>query len=147
MRHWQLLGKKFDKNLTFDDRISVICEKAVKKNSVYTILANCAKPMLKKAFSTWQFVYCPLVLMCLSRANNNKTNILNERCSRSTCKEKQSSFNEFLEKDGSVLIRIRNTQILATEICKHFNWYSLQLETNFIIIRIFGKTVMSCDGE
>ena len=59
--------------------------------------------------------------MCHSRANNNKINRLHERCLRIVYNNKQSSFNELLEKDGSVSIHMRNTQILATEMYKLIN--------------------------
>ena len=59
--------------------------------------------------------------MCHSRTNNSKINRLHERCLRIVCNDKQSSFNELLEKDGSVSIYMRNIQILATEIYKLIN--------------------------
>ena len=68
------------------------------------------------AFFNSQFSYCPLVWMCRSRTNNKKINKLNERCLRIVYNDKQSSFNELLEKDGSVSIHMRNTQMLATEM-------------------------------
>ena len=68
------------------------------------------------AFFNSQFSYCPLVWMCRSRTNNKKINKLNERCLRIVYNDKQSSFNELLEKDGSVSIHTRNTQMLATEM-------------------------------
>ena len=68
------------------------------------------------AFFNSQFSYCPLVWMCRSRTNNKKINKLNERCLRIVYNDKQSSFNELLEKDDSVSIHMRNTQMLATEM-------------------------------
>ena len=73
------------------------------------------------AFFNSQFSYCPLVWMCRSRTNNKKINKLNERCLRIVYNDKQSSFNELLEKDGSVSIHMRNIQILATEMYKLIN--------------------------
>ena len=54
--------------------------------------------------------------MCLSRTNNYKINRLHERCLRIVYNDKQSLFNELLEKDGSVSIRMKNIQISATEM-------------------------------
>ena len=68
------------------------------------------------AFFTSQFSFCPLAVMCHSRTNNNKINRFHERCLRIVYNNKQSSFNELLEKDGSVSIHMRNIQILATEM-------------------------------
>ena len=54
--------------------------------------------------------------MCHSRENNRKINWPRERCLRTIYDDKQSSFNELLEKDGSVSIHERNLQVLATKI-------------------------------
>ena len=63
-----------------------------------------------------QFNYCPLIWMCHIRENNRKINRLHERCLRTIYNGKQPSFNELLEKDGSVSIHERNLQVLATEM-------------------------------
>ena len=55
-------------------------------------------------FFTSQFSYCPLVWMCHSCTNNNKINRLHERCLHIVYNDKQSSFSELLEKDGSVSV-------------------------------------------
>ena len=59
--------------------------------------------------------------MCHSRENNSKINRLHERCLRTIYNDKQSSFNELLEKDGSVSIHVRNLQVLATGMYKISN--------------------------
>ena len=59
--------------------------------------------------------------MCHSRTNNSKINRLHERCLRIVCNDKQSSFNELLEKDGSVSIHMRNIQIPTSETYKLVN--------------------------
>ena len=59
--------------------------------------------------------------MCHSHTNNNKINRRHERCLRIVYNDKQSSFNELLEKDVSVSIHMRNMQILATEMYKLIN--------------------------
>ena len=72
-------------------------------------------------FFTSQFSYCPLGWMYHSRTNNNKMKRLHDRCLRVVYNDKQSSFNELLEKDDSVSIHMRNIQILATKIYKLVN--------------------------
>ena len=72
-------------------------------------------------FFTSQFSYCPLGWMYHSRTNNNKMKRLHDRCLRVVYNDKQSSFNESLEKDDSVSIHMRNIQILATKIYKLVN--------------------------
>ena len=118
----RLLGVKFDKKLAFNDRIPDICKKAGIKISALTrvipYMGIVKKRILMNAFFTLQFSYCPLVWMCHSRTNNNKINKLHGRCLRIVYNDKQSSFNQLREKDGSVSIHKRNIQILATEMYK-----------------------------
>ena len=57
----------------------------------------------------------------------NKPNRFHERCLRTIYNDKQSSFNELLEKDGSVSIHERNLQVLATEMYKISNGLSTPL--------------------
>ena len=73
------------------------------------------------AFFNSQFSYCPLIWMCHSRIINKKINRLHERCLRIIYCDKQSSFEELLEKDRSISIYERNIQILATEMYKVSN--------------------------
>ena len=56
--------------------------------------------------------------MLHSRCNNNKIKHLHERCLRLTYCDKTSSYEELLEKDGSVSIHHKNIQSLAIEMYK-----------------------------
>ena len=62
--------------------------------------------------------------MCHGHENNRKINRLHERCLRTIYNDKQSSFNELLEKDGFVSIHERNLQFSVTEIYKMSNGLS-----------------------
>ena len=84
--------------------------------SLISVKKQVEKYLLMNAFFTSQFSYCPPVWICHSRTNNDKINRLHERCLRIVYNDKESSFNNLLEKDGSVSIHTRNTQILATEM-------------------------------
>ena len=132
-RNEKLLGVKFDSKLTFDDHISELCKKTSRKIhalSRVTPYMNISKRcILMNAFFKSQFSYCPLVWMCLSRANNSKINRLHERCLRIIYSDKQSSFEALLEKDGSLSIHNRNIQILATEMFKIKNDLSPEIMT------------------
>ena len=70
------------------------------------------------AFFNSQFSYCPLIWMCHSRIINKKINRLHERCLRIIYCDKQSSFEELLEKYSSVSTYKRDIQILAREMYK-----------------------------
>ena len=87
------------------------------------------------SFFKTQFNYCPLIWMCQSRKNSRKINRLHERCLKAVYNEKQSSFNELLEKDGSVLILERNLQVLATEIYQISNGLSMPLTKDIFPIK------------
>ena len=83
--------------------------------------------LLINSFFKTQFNYCPSIWMSHSRENNSKINRLHERYLRAIYNDKQSSFNEFLEKDGSVSIHEQNLQVLATEMYKISNGLSTPL--------------------
>ena len=72
------------------------------------------RKVLMNAFINAQFNYCPLIWMLHSRQNNNKIKHLRERCLRLIHNDKLSSYEELLEKDGSVSIRHKKS--LAIEI-------------------------------
>ena len=81
-----------------------------------TNLSN--RKILMNAFFNSQFSYCPFIWMCHSHIINKKINRLHERCLRIIYFDKQSSFEELLEKDSSASIHEKNIQILATETYK-----------------------------
>ena len=56
--------------------------------------------------------------MLCSRCNNNKIKHLHERCLKLIYSDKNSYYEELLEKDGSVCIHHRNIQNLAIEMYK-----------------------------
>ena len=118
----KLLGVTIDRKLTFDDHISDICKKVGRKIStlarVTPYMGIAKKRILTNAFFTLHFSYFSLVWMCHSLANNNKMNRLDERCFLIVYNDKQSSLDELLEIDGSVLIHLRSIQVLATEMYK-----------------------------
>ena len=77
--------------------------------------------ILMNAFFTSRFNYFPLIWMRHSRSSNSRMNMLHERCLRIIYNDKQSSFTEFLNKDRSVSIHIRNIQRLAIERFRFYN--------------------------
>ena len=127
----KLLGVKFDSKLRFDQHITDLCRRASRKIHALarvTSFMNLSKRrLLMNSFFKTQFDYCPLIWMCHSRESDRKINRLHERCPRTMYNDKQSSFNELLEKDGSVSIHERNLQVLATEMYKISNGLSTPL--------------------
>ena len=56
--------------------------------------------------------------MCHSRTVNNKINKLHERVLRLASDDRQSTFDELVNKDKPVITYCRNLLVLATEMCK-----------------------------
>ena len=135
----KLLGVKIDANLNFNDHISDLCKKASRKihalARVTPFMALEKRKLIMNAFFTSQFSYCPLIWMCHSRTNNRKINILHERCLRIIYNDRQSSFNELLNKDSSVSIHTRNIQRLAIEMFKFYNSLSPPLMNNIFKLK------------
>ena len=104
----KLLDVKFDSQLRFDQHITDLCRTASRKIHALarvTLFMNLSnRRLLLYSFFTTKVKYCLLIWMCHSRKSSGKTNRLDERCLRTICNNKQSSFNELLEKDGSVSI-------------------------------------------
>ena len=88
------------------------------------------KVVITAQFFNAQFNYCPLIWMLHTHCNNNKTKHLHERCLRLTYCDKISSYEELLEKDGSVYIHHRNIQSLAIEMYKVKNEIAPMITAN-----------------
>ena len=102
----KLRGIKIDSKLRFDDHIQDLCNKANRKLRALTRATpymNLQKrKVLMYAFFNAKFNYYPLIWMLHIRQNNNKIKHLHERCLHLIYDDKLSSYEELLEKDGSV---------------------------------------------
>ena len=76
------------------------------------------RKLIMNAFITSQFGYCPLVWMFHSREMNNRINRIHERSLRIVYKNKQSTFQELLDRDKSVTVHHSNIRKLAIETFK-----------------------------
>ena len=109
-------------NFTIEQHINILCRKSSQKLHVLFILTQYLSPNKKrtlfKMLVTSQFNYCPLISMCQSRTLSNRINNIHLRALRIVYQDKQSSFEELLQKDNSVSVHMKNLQYLATEIFK-----------------------------
>ena len=80
-----------------------------------------------------QFNNCHLVWMLHSRSINNKINRLHERVLRIVCSDFKPSFDNLLEKDGTVSIHVTNLQILATKMFAISKNFSLPLMSELFL--------------
>ena len=94
------------------------------------------RKVLMNAFFNVQFNYCPLIWMLHSRQNNNKIKHLHERCLRLIHNDKLSSYEELLEKDGSVSIHHKNIQSLAIELFQIKHGHSPEIVSDIFTGRI-----------
>ena len=132
----RLLGITIASDLKFDKNISDLCDKVSKK--IYALcrvtgyMSLEKRRIVMKTFVEAQFNHWPLIWMLHSKTLNNKINRLHERALRIVYSNYKSSFNTFLEKDGSFSIHHRNIQSLVIEIYKFLHGLSPAI-TGYII--------------
>ena len=113
----KLLGVTIDK-LNFNNHLQKVLKKANQKvHALARITPYMARitpymsipkrKLLMNSFFISQFNYCLLVWISHSRLMNNKINRLHERCLRIVYSDKTSSFEELVDKDGSVTIHTK----------------------------------------
>ena len=93
------------------------------------------RKLIMNAFISSQFSYCPILWMCHSRSLHAQINPIHERALRMVYNDSNSSFEQLLEKSGSVSIHHRNLQILAIEIYKALNNLSSPLMSELFKIK------------
>ena len=134
-----MLGVKLDSKGNFNSHIHDICQKAGQKPNAISRITPYTdfqkKRLLVNAFFHSQLNYCQLVWMCHNRTNNNKINCLHERCLRLIYNDKKSSFEDLLEKGGSVSVHHRNLRALAVELFKVLKSLSLVIFADAFLVR------------
>ena len=118
----KLLGLNIDKNLNFNQHLSIICKKASSKVRALARVAKIIpfeqKRLLMNSFIQSQFSYCPLIWMFCSREINRKINHIHERALRLVYDDYVTSFKALLIRDKSVCFHHRNIQKVAIEMFK-----------------------------
>ena len=135
----KLLGIEIDKNLSFENHINSLCKNA---NNKFLALARIApymdlpkRKIIFNAFFMSQFSYSPLTWMLHKRELNHKINRLHERCLKMIYNDRESSFQELLDRDGSFSIHEQNIQKLCIEMYKVVNGLSPSIFTNLFQVR------------
>ena len=99
----KLLGLNIDKNLNFNEHLSIVCKKASSKVRTLARVAKIIpfeqKRLLMNSFIQSQFSYCPLIWMFCSSETNRKIDYIHERALRLIIEDYVSSFKELLFRD------------------------------------------------
>ena len=114
----KLLGIKVDTKLNLNKHLNDIISKSIHKANVLSKVMPYMSLSKKKKLVGSFFNSLLLIWMFHTRIINNKINCLHERCFRLIYGDKQSSFEQLLEQDKSVMIHTRNLKILATKMFK-----------------------------
>ena len=134
-----LLGINVGRNFYFDYHVNRICGRASKKITALArlsiILPFYRMKILISSFFNSQFSYCPLIWMFCSRMSNSKINKHQERSLRIMYKDDCSNF---------VTIHIRNIQLLAFEIYKLKNNFSLDFITRLLPRKEYSYNMRNC---
>ena len=111
-----------------------LCKKTNKKLRALAratpYMTNEKRKLLINSFFNAQLKCCSLIWMLHSRCNNNKIKHLHEKCLKLIYCDKNPSYEELLEKDGSVSTHRRNTQDLAIEMHKVRNQLASMIIAN-----------------
>ena len=103
-----MLGLLIDRDLSFTEYFSSLCQKAGRKLSLLAKISNQInfqeRNILMKSFVEPQFGYCPLVWVFHGRELNRRLNHIHERPLSIVYKVYISSFNDLLKKDKFVSI-------------------------------------------
>ena len=133
----KLLGVNIDSKLNFDCHVNHLCNKTNKKLRALARVTPYMTLEEKKmnSFFNTHFNYCPLIWMLHSCKNNNKIKHLHARCLRLICSDKNSSYENLLEKDNSVYIHHKNIQALASDMFKVKHKLCLEITCNIFMER------------
>ena len=123
--HVKLLGVQIDNKLNFNVHIKELCKKMNQKLFAFLKIRpflnrETAKILLTSIVMS-NLSYCPLIWMFCSNSANKEINRTNKRALRLLYEDYDPSFEQLLEKDGSITVHQRNLQNLMAEICKTIN--------------------------
>ena len=105
-----------------EPHVRSLCKKASQRLNAFFIIKYSLRfeqrKLLLNAFITSQFSYSPVASTIHNRKLSNHINLSHERALRIAYQDHNSTFHEFLPKDGSFKINDRNFQKLLIEIFK-----------------------------
>ena len=140
--HEKLLGIYIDNNMTFDEHVTRLCNKASHKlhalERVSSYMNTQQRRKIMTAYLNSKFGCCPLVWMFHSRTLNNRINKIHEKSLRIVYNDNNLTYEELLWKDNSFTVHERNIQALAIEMYKMCN--NLSPDTMKLVIPLKGTS-------
>ena len=117
-----LLGVQIDKKLNFNVHIKELCKEMNQKLCAFSrirpIFNREKAKILLTSIVMLNLSYCPLIWMFCSKSANKEINRTIKRALKLLYEDYDSSFEQLLEKDGSITVLQRNIQNRMTEIYK-----------------------------
>ena len=108
----KLLCMTIDDKFNFNNHLQKMLKKLIIKVNVLPkitpYMCILKRKLIMNSFFISQLNCCPLVWKSHSSLMNKRVNWLHEKCIRIVYSDKTSSFEELLDKDGSVTIHTRN---------------------------------------
>ena len=100
----KVLGIIIDKQLNFNEHISLCCTKAARQLNAFARISKyhnlTSRRAIHHSFIASNFSYCPLVWHFCVKTNNAKLEKIQERSLRILCKDYTSSYEELLRNTG-----------------------------------------------
>ena len=128
----KVLGITIDKQLNFNEHISLCCTKAARQLNAFARISKYlnlnSRRSIHHSFIASNFSYCPLVWHFCGKTNNAKLEKIQERSLRILCKDYTSSYEELLRNTGLSTLLLNRLKCLLLETFKtirHINAFML----------------------
>ena len=124
----KVLGITIDKQLTFNEHISLCCTKAARQLNAFARISKYLNKNSRRAihhsFIASNFSYCPLVWHFCGKSNNAKLEKIQERSLRILCNNYTSSYEDLLCNTGLSTLLLNRLKCILLETfksTKHLN--------------------------
>ena len=118
----KVLGITIDKQLNFNEHISLCCTKAAMQLNAFARISKYlnlnSRRAIHRSFIASNFSYCPLVWHFCGKTNNAKLEKIQERSLRILCKDYTSSYEELLRNTGISTLLLNRLKCLLLETFK-----------------------------
>ena len=118
----KVLGITIDKQLTFNEHISLCCTKAARQLNTFARILKYLNPNSRRtihhSFIASNFSYCPLVWHFCGKTNNAKLEKIQERSLRIMCTDYTSSYEDQLRNTGLSTLLLNRLKSMLLETFK-----------------------------